>query len=41
MVVTYESDASGRSRGRNTEVFTFDDENKITQTEVCFGWNPD
>ena len=39
VVVTYESNASGGGRGRNTEVFTFNDENKITRTEVYFGWN--
>jgi ketosteroid isomerase-like protein len=37
--VTYESNASGGGRGRNTEVFTFDDDDKITRTEVYFGWN--
>jgi hypothetical protein len=39
VVVTYETDASGGGRGRNTEVFTFDDEDKITRTEVYFGWS--
>jgi hypothetical protein len=39
VVVTYESNASGGGRGRNTEVFTFDDDDKITRTEVYFGWN--
>jgi ketosteroid isomerase-like protein len=39
VVVTYESDASGGGRGRNTEVFTFDDEDKIVRIEVYFGWN--
>jgi hypothetical protein len=39
VVVTYESNASGGGRGRNTEVFTFDDEDNITRTEVYFGWN--
>ena len=34
MVVTYETDASGGGRGRNTEVITFDDEDKIVRTEV-------
>lgn len=38
VVVTYESNASGGGRGRNTEVFTFDDEDKIIRTEVYFGW---
>jgi len=32
------SNASGGGRGRNTEVFTFDDEDKIIRTEVYFGW---
>ena len=39
MVVTYESNVSGGRRGRNTEVFTFDDQDKIARTEVYFGWN--
>ena len=39
VVVTYESNVSGGGRARNTEVFTFDDENKIARTEVYFGWN--
>lgn len=39
VVVTYESDVSGGGRGRNTEVLTFDDEDKIARTEVYFGWN--
>jgi hypothetical protein len=41
VVVTYETDASGGGRGRNTEVITFDDEDKIVRTEVYFGWNRD
>jgi ketosteroid isomerase-like protein len=39
VVVTYESDVSGGGTGRNTEVITFDDEDRITRTEVYFGWN--
>ena len=39
MVVTYESDVSSGGRGRNTEVLTFDDEDKIARAEVYFGWN--
>ena len=39
MVVTYESDTSSGGRGRNTEIFTFDDEDQIIRTEVYFGWN--
>jgi ketosteroid isomerase-like protein len=38
VVVTYESDTSDGGRGRNTEVLTFDDEDRITRTEVYFGW---
>ncbi len=26
-------------RSRNTEILTFDDEDKIARTEVYFGWN--
>jgi hypothetical protein len=39
VVVTYESDTSAGGRGRNTEVFTFDDEDRITRIEVYFGWS--
>ncbi len=39
VVVTYESNASGGGRGRNTEVFTFNDADKIIRTEVYFGWD--
>jgi SnoaL-like domain len=39
VVVTYESDTSGGGRGRNTEVLTFDDQDKLVRTEVYFGWN--
>ncbi len=39
MIVTYEADISSGGRGRNTEIITFDDENKIIRTEVYFGWN--
>jgi hypothetical protein len=39
VVVTYESNVSGGGRGWNTEVLTFDDEDKIARTEVYFGWN--
>ena len=41
VVVTYETDTSGTGRGRNTEVLTFDDDDKIVRTEVYFGWNLD
>jgi hypothetical protein len=37
--VTYESDVSSGGRGRNTEILTFDDEDKIVRAEVYFGWN--
>jgi ketosteroid isomerase-like protein len=39
LVVTYETDASGGGRGRNTEILTFDGEDKLIRTEVYFGWN--
>lgn len=39
VVVTYESDLSGGGRGRNTEILTFSDEDKLVRTEVYFGWN--
>jgi hypothetical protein len=39
VVVTYESNISGGRWGRNTEIITFDDDDKITRTEVYFGWN--
>lgn len=39
VVVTYEADTSSGGRGRNTEVLTFDDEDRIVRTEVYFGWN--
>lgn len=39
VIVTYETDVSGDGRGRNTEVLTFDDEDRITRIEVYFGWS--
>ena len=39
VIVTYEADTSASRRGRNTEIFTFDDEEKIVRTEVYFGWD--
>jgi hypothetical protein len=39
VVVTYETDVTGGARGRNTEVLTFNDQDKIVRTEVYFGWN--
>jgi len=38
IVVTYETATSGGTRGRNTEVLTFDAEDRITRIEVYFGW---
>jgi hypothetical protein len=38
VVVTYELKRSGGSRGRNTEVFTFEGD-RIRSVEVYFGWN--
>jgi len=39
VIVTYETDTSAGRRGRNTEIFTFDGEDRITRTEVYFGWD--
>ena len=39
VIVTYETETSAGRRGRNTEIHTFDDEDKITRTEVYFGWD--
>jgi SnoaL-like domain len=39
VVVTYEMRRADGSRGRNTEVLTFDDEDRIVRTEVYFGWS--
>ena len=41
VVVTYETDTSSGARGRNTEVFTFNDADEIVRIEVYFGWNLD
>jgi ketosteroid isomerase-like protein len=38
VIVTYEMRRADGSRGRNTEVLTFDDEDRIVRTEVYFGW---
>ena len=38
VVVTYETEVSGGGRGRNTEVLTFGDDDRIVRTEVYFGW---
>jgi ketosteroid isomerase-like protein len=39
VIVTYELRRPDGSGGRNTEVLTFDDEDKIARTEVYFGWD--
>ena len=41
VVVTYETETSSGVHGRNTEVFTFDESNRIARIEVYFGWNID
>jgi len=41
VVATYETETSSGVRGRNTEVFTFDKDNRIARIEVYFGWNLD
>jgi ketosteroid isomerase-like protein len=38
VVATYETSTSGGTRGRNTEVFTFGDDDRIKRIEVYFGW---
>jgi hypothetical protein len=37
VIVTYEATNAGGSRGRNTEIFTFNGD-KIRRVEVYFGW---
>lgn len=39
VIVTYEQRRPDGSVGRNTEVLTFDDEDRIVRAEVYFGWN--
>jgi hypothetical protein len=39
VIVSYELRRPGGSGGRNTEVLTFDSDDKIVRTEVYFGWN--
>jgi hypothetical protein len=39
VLVTYESTKAGGRRFRNTEVLTFDDDQKISKVEVYFGWD--
>jgi SnoaL-like domain len=41
VVVTYETTTSSGARGRNTEIVTFDGEDRIARMEVYFGWNLD
>jgi ketosteroid isomerase-like protein len=38
VVVTYERARPDGSRGRNTEVLTFDGDGRIRRAEVYFGW---
>jgi ketosteroid isomerase-like protein len=39
VIVTYELRRPDGSGGRNTEVLTFDGDDRIVRTEVYFGWN--
>jgi ketosteroid isomerase-like protein len=39
VIVSYEVRRPDGSGGRNTEVLTFDDDNRIARTEVYFGWS--
>ena len=39
VVVTYDLRRPDGSGGRNTEILTFDDNNKLVRTEVYFGWD--
>jgi hypothetical protein len=39
VILTYDFRRADGSGGRNTEVLTFDHENRIVRTEVYFGWN--
>ncbi|MCW3010178.1 MAG: ketosteroid isomerase [Solirubrobacterales bacterium] len=39
VLLTYEATKAGGGRFRNTEVLTFDAEDRITRVEVYFGWN--
>jgi hypothetical protein len=39
VIVTYELRRADGSGGRNTEVLTFDDDERIARTEVYFGWD--
>ena len=39
VIVTYERTGPGESKGRNTEILTFDGDDRICQAEVYFGWS--
>lgn len=39
VVATYESKQADGRTGRNTEVFTFDADDRVTKVEVYFGWS--
>ena len=39
VIVSYELRRPDGSGGRNTEVLTFDEQDKIVRTEVYFGWS--
>jgi hypothetical protein len=39
VIVTYESRRPDGTGGRNTEILTFDENDRIVRTEVYFGWN--
>jgi ketosteroid isomerase-like protein len=39
VIVTYELQRPDGSGGRNTEVLTFDEDDKIASVEVYFGWD--
>jgi hypothetical protein len=41
VIVTYESTKTDGRRFRNTEVLTFDGDDKTCKAEVYFGWNLD
>jgi hypothetical protein len=38
VIATYETKNPNGTKGRNTEVFTFDDGDRISKVEVYFGW---
>jgi ketosteroid isomerase-like protein len=39
VLITYESTKTDGQRFRNTEILTFDDDDRICRQEVYFGWN--